>query len=49
MKENNLLKQAVVLLLIALMVFSSGAVMAKTPTHDLNIVKKEANPGNQFR
>ncbi|DAC71889.1 MAG TPA: hypothetical protein DSN98_08085, partial [Thermoplasmata archaeon] len=43
MNQKNILKQAAVLLLIALMVFSSGAVAANTITRDVNVATKEAN------
>ena len=42
MYEKNILKQAVVLLLIALMIVSSGAVVAKTSTTSENLAQKEA-------
>ncbi|MBE3122788.1 MAG: hypothetical protein IMZ58_11375 [Thermoplasmata archaeon] len=43
MKEKNIFKEAVVLLFVALMVFSSGAVVANTTNHKVNIDVKEAN------
>jgi hypothetical protein len=43
MNEKNLLKQAVVLLLIALMIVSSGVVGANTSTNNKKIIQKEAS------
>lgn len=43
MKEKNIFKEAVVLLFVALMVFSSSAVVANTTNHKVNIDVKEAN------
>ena len=46
MKEKNIFKEAVVLLFAALMVFSSGAVVANTTNHEVIIGTTEANSGS---
>jgi hypothetical protein len=45
MNEKNFLKQAVVLLFAALMVFSSAAVVANTSTHDAELIATDAYNG----